>query len=245
MAPESRRPTARGRRPAGLETGLGYRFRDRSLLDRALTHSSRAHESGSESDNEKMEFLGDALLGFLISEALMERFPDLDEGGLSKFKAFLVSRTNLALTARGLGLGAHLKLGRTAEKGEGRSKDSLLANALEAILAAVHLDGGDRPARHLVRHLFGEQMQRLDRHEVERQDFKTSLQEALQADGRPTPRYQVESTEGPPHRPLFHVSLLVDGAVLARGRGKSKKEAEQRAARRALKRLGVAPPEPP
>jgi len=226
-----------GRDLARLQARLGHRFRRRALLERALTHSSYAHEEGTGPDNEALEFLGDAALGFLVSERLLARHRDMDEGGLSKFKAFLVSRQNLAAVARRLGLGAHLRLGRTAERGEGRTKDSLLADALEALIAAVHLDGGDGAARALVTRLFGQQIDALDRGEIEGQDYKTSLQEVLQAGGREAPRYRVESTEGPPHRPTFHVSLLVEARVLARGSGKSKKEAEQSAARLALRLL--------
>ncbi len=225
------------RHPSRLEGRLGHRFRDRALLERALTHSSFAHEGGGGADNEALEFLGDAVLGFLVAEALLARFPDMDEGGLSKFKAFLVSRPNLAETSRRLGLGAHLRLGKTAEKGEGRVKESLLADALEAVIAAVHLDGGDGASRGLIARLFGEQIEGLDRGEVERKDHKTSLQELMQSLGRPAPRYRVAATEGPPHRPTFHVSLLVEGEELARGKGGSKKEAEQRAARQAIRLL--------
>jgi ribonuclease-3 len=218
-----------------LETRLGHTFANRDLLKRALTHSSYAHEEGGGRDNEALEFLGDAVLGFLVAEALLARFPSMDEGGLSKLKAYLVSRPGLGAAARRLGLGGYLSLGRTAEQGEGRKNESLLADALEAVIAAVHLDGGETAARALVLRLFGSQMDRLDRGEVEGKDYKTRLQELLQARGRPAPRYRVESTEGPPHRPLFHVSLLVDGKELSRGRGGSKKEAEQHAARQALR----------
>ncbi len=227
----------RRRDPTRLEERLGHRFRDPLLLERALTHSSYAHEEAGGPDNEALEFLGDAVLGFLVAEALLARFPDTDEGGLSKFKAYLVSRANLALVARRLGLGAHLRLGKTAERGQGRTKESLLGDALEAIVAAVHLDAGDAATRGVVGRLFGDQIAGLDRLEVEGRDYKTTLQEALQAGGRPTPRYRVDATEGPPHRPVFHVSLIVDGSVLARGSGGSKKEAEQKAARQALKGL--------
>lgn len=220
-----------------LEARLGHRFRNAALCERALTHSSYAHEESGGADNEALEFLGDAILGFLIAESLLRRFPDMDEGGLSKFKAFLVNRPNLAAVARGIGLGPHLRLGKTAERGQGRVKESLLADALEAVIAAVHLDGGDDATRALVGRLFDEQIERLDRVEVEGQDFKTSLQEVLQASGRPTPRYRVQATEGPPHEPVFHVDLVVEGEVLARGSGGSKKEAEQRAARQALRAL--------
>ena len=221
-------------RASALEGRLRHRFRDRALLDRALTHSSFAHESGGGPDNEALEFLGDALLGFLIAEALCARFPSMDEGGLSKCKAFLVSRPSLAAVARELDLGAHLRLGKAAAKRDGRATESILADALEALLAAVHLDAGDAAARALVSRLFGPRMAGLDRAEVEKQDYKTALQEALQAGGRPTPRYRVGATEGPPHLPTFTVDLLVEGEVVARGRGGSKKEAEQKAARLAL-----------
>ncbi len=226
-----------GKDLADFETRLVHRFRDRSLLVRALTHSSHAHEEGGGPDNEALEFLGDAALGFFVAGALLKRFPASDEGGLSKLKAFLVSRPNLAAAARRLGLGAYLRLGKTAEKGHGRSKESLLADALEAVIAAVALDGGDASGRALIERLFGKQIDGLDRREIEKKDFKTAIQETLQARGRPTPRYRVAATEGPPHKPVFHVSLLVDGEELARGKGGSKKEAEQRAARLALRQL--------
>ena len=246
MIRKVRRPAAEPAAPHALQNRLGHDFKDPSLLLRALTHSSHVHESGEGADNEALEFLGDALLGFLIAEALLRLHPGMDEGGLSKFKAFLVSRANLAVTARRLGLGAHLRLGHTVEKGSGRSKESLLANTLEAVIAAVHLDGGDQAARRLVQQLFGAQLLVLDRREVEGKDFKTTLQERLQASGRPTPIYRVDATDGPPHQPRFHVSLLIDGELVARARGASKKEAEQRAAKRALRavpaRASTRPP---
>jgi ribonuclease-3 len=235
MAPEGGGESGKGRAAGRLETRLGYRFRDRDLLLRSLTHSSYANETGQGADNEALEFLGDAVLGFLVAEALLTRFPDMDEGGLSKFKAFLVSRSNLADIARRLHLGEHVRLGKAAQKGQGRDKGSILADTLEALVAAVHLDGGDGPARRIVEHLLGEQIAGLDRGEVERKDFKTRLQEALQALGRPTPRYRVDATEGPPHEPIFHVSVLIADEVVARGKGGTKKEAEQRAARLALR----------
>lgn len=220
-------------RERALEGRLGYRFRARPLLQRALTHSSWAHENRSAADNEPLEFLGDALLGFLIAEALFARFPDADEGTLSKMKAYLVSRGSLAQVAAEVDLGAHLRVGR-ASRVEGRARETLLADGFEAVVAAVHLDGGDEAARALVIRLFGPRMKGLDRAEAESQDAKTGLQEMLQAEGKPAPRYRVGATEGPPHRPTFHVDLLVEGAVVAKGEGGSKKEAEQKAARRAL-----------
>ena len=240
-APGTRDDRGRAVDLAGIERRLGYVFRDRSHLVRALTHSSHAHEESGGPDNESLEFLGDATLGYIVALALLERFPQMDEGGLSKFKAFLVSRPNLAAAARGIDLGAFLRLGKTAEKGQGRSKDSLLADALEAVIAAVLLDGGDASARGLVGRLFGAQIEGLSRGEVERKDYKTALQEWMQARGRPTPHYRVASTEGPPHDPTFRVSLSSDGRELARGRGRTKKEAEQRAARMALRLLARDP----
>ncbi len=220
-----------------LEERLGYSFADPDLLIRALTHSSYAHEGGGGPDNEALEFLGDAALGFLVAQALLKRFPGMDEGGLSKFKGYLVSGPNLAQVARRLGLGSHLRLGKTAEQGLVRSKESLLADSLEAVIAAVCLDGGDQAARAVVNRLFGAQIQGLSREEIEEKDFKTGLQELLQAGGRPAPRYKVMRTEGPAHSPTFHVGLVLDGKELARGKGQTKKEAEQRAARTALRLL--------
>jgi ribonuclease-3 len=216
-----------------LEGRLGYRFHARPLLLRALTHSSWAHENASAADNEPLEFLGDALLGFLIAEALFTRFPDADEGALSKMKAYLVSRGSLAQVAQEVDLGSHLRVGR-ASRAEGRARETLLADGFEAVVAAVHLDGGDAAARALVLRLFGPRMKGLDRAKAERQDAKTALQEMLQAEGKAAPRYRVGATEGPPHRPTFHVDLLVEETVVAKGEGGSKKEAEQKAARKAL-----------
>jgi ribonuclease-3 len=229
MAADRRAPLA------PLEDRLGHRFRDRALLRRALTHSSHANEAGGGPDNEALEFFGDALLGFLVAEALLGRFPGENEGALSKMKAYLVSRPVLAEVARDLDLGDHLMLGKAASRQEGGTRESILADAVEAVLAAVHLDGGDAASRGLVGRLFGPRMDGLDRATVEGRDYKTGLQESLQAAGRPTPCYRVAAIEGPPHRPVFDVEVLADGAVLARARGGNKKEAEQEAARLALR----------
>jgi ribonuclease-3 len=217
-----------------LQARLGHVFRDRALLDRALTHSSRAREQTGVADNEGLEFLGDALLGFLVAEALVARHPGMDEGGLSKLKAWLVSRPSLAAAARDLGLARCVRLGKSAARAALQASDSILADAFEAVLAAVHLDAGESAARGVVERVLGGRLRDLDRQEVERRDPKTALQEMLQAAGRPTPRYRVGKTEGPPHRPVFHVDLLVEGEVLAHGRGGTKKEAEQHAAEKAL-----------
>lgn len=218
-----------------LEKRLGHRFRDRALLLRALTHSSFANEVDSGPDNEAFEFFGDALLGFLVAEALLTRFPGENEGALSKMKAYLVSRRVLTEVGRDLGLGDCLRLGKTVARQEGGTRASTLADAVEAVLAAVHLDGGDTASRHLVGRLFGPRMDGLDRATVEGKDYKTGLQELMQAKGLATPRYRVAATEGPPHRPIFDIEVLADGKVMARARGGNKKEAEQEAARLALR----------
>jgi ribonuclease-3 len=218
-----------------LEAKLGHTFRDRAILERALTHSSRAREQAGGADNEGLEFLGDALLGFLVAESLFASHPDMDEGGLSKLKAYLVSRPSLAATARDLGLDRVVQVGKSAAKAALQANDSILADAFEAVLAAVHLDAGESAARQVLERVLGGRLRALDQDEVERRDPKTAFQEALQAAGRPTPSYRVGKTEGPAHRPVFHVDLVVEGEVLARGRGGTKKEAEQHAAERALK----------
>lgn len=241
MTPHRSRPRDEDdARLAELETRLGHAFRDRTLLRRALTHSSRAREQAGGTDNEGLEFLGDALLGFLVAEALFARHREMDEGGLSKLKAYLVSRPSLAAAARDLGLEQAVEVGKSAVRTGLQATDSVLADAFEAVLAAVHLDAGEAAARRVVERLLGRRLEALDRDEVERRDPKTLLQERLQAAGRPTPRYRVGKTEGPPHRPVFHVDLLVDGEVLAHGRGGTKKEAEQRAAQQALRSLNPA-----
>ena len=181
-----------------LETGLGHTFHDRRYLVRALTHSSYAHEESGGLDNEPLEFLGDAALGLFVAHALLQRFPGMDEGGLSKFKAFLVSRPNLASAARRIELGSFLRLGKTAEKGHGRTKESLLSDALEAVIASVLLDGGEGAARALVSRLFKAQIEGLSREEVEKKDFKTGLQELMQAGGRPTHATASPRSQGRP-----------------------------------------------
>jgi ribonuclease-3 len=227
--------------PGPLEARLGYRFRDGALLERALTHASRAHEGpGPGRHNEPLEFLGDAVLGAAIARALFDRFPDSDEGGLSRMKAFLVSRANLAAAARRLDLGPFLRLGRAAGAGQGRERDALLADTLEALIGAIHVDGGEAAARAVTDRLFGGQIAGLRLADVERRDHKTALQEWLQARGRPTPEYRVTATEGPAHRPVFLVGVVVEGREVARGRGGTKKEAEQKGARLALRRLRQA-----
>jgi ribonuclease-3 len=223
-----------------LQRAIGYRFRDRGLLEHALTHRSRAHEdvSGGVVDNESLEFLGDAVLGFLIADLLYRDFPGYDEGQKSKAKASVVSTAALARQAERLNLGAHLLLGRGEEKTGGRHKQALLADAYEALIAAVYLDGGIEQARAFVAREFAPLVSDLKaRGEPGAQDYKSELQERLQSANRGLPEYRLAATHGPDHRKQFEVDVVVGGETLARAIGASKKEAEQEGARIALDRL--------
>ncbi len=230
-----------------LQAAVGYRFRDRGLLEHALTHTSRAHEdvSGGVRDNESLEFLGDAVLGFLIADLLFQAFPDFDEGQKSKAKASLVSTAALARQAERVALGDHLILGRGEEKTGGRRKQALLADGYEALIAAIYLDGGLEQARAFVVRAFAPLMAQVrDRGEAA-PDHKSALQEFLQGADRPLPEYRLAGTVGPDHQKRFLVEVVVTGEALAKASGHSKKEAEQEAARLALSRLRGAPsPEP-
>src|SRR5712691_12197696 len=222
-----------------LQQAIGYRFRDRGLLEHAMTHTSRANEdvSGGVADNEVMEFLGDALLGFIIADVLFRDFPGFDEGQKSKAKAALVSTATLARQAERLQLGDHLLLGRGEEKTGGRRKQALLADGYEALIAAVYLDGGIEHARAVIVREFGASIDVARRHGVGGQDYKSGLQELVQARSQPLPEYRLIGTFGPDHEKRFEVEVLVAGESLARASGPSKKEAEQEAARLALSRF--------
>jgi len=226
-----------------LQQALGYRFRDRGLLEHAMTHTSRANEdvSGGVRDNESMEFLGDALLGFVIADMLFRDFPEFDEGEKSKTKASLVSTTALARQAERLGLGDHLLLGRGEEKTGGRRKQALLADGYEALIAAIYLDGGIEPARAFIMREFSPQLDEVHRHGVSAQDYKSTLQEWLQSRDLPLPEYRLAGSLGPDHRKLFEIDVMVRGERVASGSGPSKKEAEQDAARATLDKLRGSP----
>ena len=219
-----------------LQRAAGYRFRDLGLLEHAMTHTSRANEdvSGGVADNESLEFLGDAVLGFVIADVLFREFPEWDEGEKSKTKAGLVSTTTLARLAEQLGLGDHLLLGRGEEKTGGRRKQALLADGYEALIAAIYLDGGVEDVRVFIRRQFGGLLDEARQHGVIGQDFKSTLQELVQARNRPLPEYRVVGQLGPDHQKRFEVEVVVAGESLARASGPSKKEAEQEAARLAL-----------
>jgi ribonuclease-3 len=226
---------------AAFEERIGYTFLEREILIRALTHKSYSHEAknGSLRDNETYEFLGDSVLGFVIGDLLFHRFPDLDEGALSKMKAFLVSSNSLAEKARAYGMGEVLFLGVGEEKSGGRKKDSLLANLFEAMLAAVYLDGGIGPVRHLIERSFTPHLEAIDEDDLLFQDYKTALQERAQGSGLALPEYSVVEEVGPDHDKRFIVEVKV-GSLVTRGEGSSKKEAQQQAARHALRESSPA-----
>jgi ribonuclease-3 len=222
-----------------LQQAIGYRFRDRGLLEHALTHTSRANEdvSGGVVDNESMEFLGDALLGFVVADMLFRDFPRFDEGQKSKTKAAVVSTTTLAKQAERLRLGDHLLLGRGEEKTGGRRKQALLADTYEALLAAIYLDGGIEHARAFIVREFTPLLDDVRRDGVVGQDYKSALQEWLQSREMPLPDYRLVGSAGPDHRKQFEIEVVVRGDRLASATGASKKEAEQEAARTALEKL--------
>lgn len=218
---------------AALAERLGHRFAELELLDRALTHASRANESapGDRRDNEPLEFLGDAVLALAVSDLLHRRDPDGSEGRKSRLRARLVSAPSLARRAQALGLPALLLLGRGEEKTGGRAKTALWADAYEAVIAAVHLDGGFAAAQRFVEGELGGELQEAD---DASDDPKSRLQELLQGRGRALPRYSVLDEAGPSHRPRFRVECRLDDGSVTTGEGPSKKAAQQDAAARAL-----------
>src|SRR6266436_355718 len=231
-----------------FEERLGYKFSAGELLERALTHSSAVPElrsSGAEEavsamlprDNERLEFLGDAVLELLASEYLLGTFPEWSEGQLSKSRAGIVNASSLEAAARRLRLGEHLRLGRGEEKTGGREKQTLLADAFEAVLAGIYLDAGLGPSREVLRRVLFEQAleERGDR--IADSDRKSALQEFLQGRGRMPAEYRLTGESGPDHQKLFLIEVWVDGERMAEGEGATKKEAEQRAASSALEML--------
>jgi ribonuclease-3 len=225
---------------------LGYTFRDPARVLLALTHTSYSNENprAAPQHNERLEFLGDAVLDFVISDLLMERFPELPEGDLSKMRAALVSEGALASIARELELGGYLRMGRGEEQSGGRAKDSILSNALEALLAAIYLDGGGADGlaaiQGVVHGLFAP---RLGDSGLPRplEDFKTELQERVQSRYKDTVRYVIIQEAGPDHNKQFEAAVLFRNRELGRGAGRSKKQAEQNAARLALRQLAAEP----
>ncbi|HKN37458.1 MAG TPA: ribonuclease III [Terriglobales bacterium] len=248
---------------SALEETLGYRFRHPELIQQALTHSSQAREmetahpgvAARMGDNEQLEFLGDAVLALVTSQELFQRFPGFQEGELSKLRAHLVSERHLIRVAQQLELGHYIRLGRGEEKSGGRSKTALLVDALEAILAAMYLDAGLELTRQLVlRWIVTPELERMDLEgsaALPITDFKSALQEALQAKGCPQPSYLLVKEEGPEHNKLFTVEVRLrppgsqsKAEVVGRATGSTKKRAEQDAARQVLEHLSTEA-EPP
>jgi ribonuclease-3 len=226
-----------------LQSSLAYRFQKSALIEEALTHKSYVNEQKTAAGphNERLEFLGDAALSLIISERLASMLPESSEGALSKFKARMVSETVLAEVGRRVKLGSCLRLGRGEELSNGRAKDSLLADALEAVIAAVYLDGGLDAARHVVVRLFAEELAQVARqqHRPGADDYKTQFQEWCQRHFDSLPQYVIVRESGPDHDKLFEVEVSVGGEPVGRGVGHSKKEAEQLAARQALQQAGA------
>jgi ribonuclease III len=227
-----------------LERRIGYRFKDRGMLEHALTHRSRVHEdaSGGVFDNESMEFLGDSVLGFVIAAMLFREFPQHNEGQKSKLKASLVSAASLARLGERLGIGEFLILGRGEEKTGGRRKHAIIADCYEALIAAIYLDGGTEAAEKFIAREFATLIEEAKRTGAEASftdDWKSALQEYLQSGGRGLPVYRLAAEVGPDHRKSFVVEVMVDGEAVAKAEGRSKKEAAQLAARAALERLSA------
>jgi len=232
------------REPEALEEALGYQFENRELLARAFTHRSSVYEktsSAAASDNEQLEFLGDSILGFVVSDALVAANPEYPEGRLSKFKAQLVSASHLHKVAARLRLGDYLLLGRGEEMSGGREKKALLANAVEALIAALYLDGGMEPARRFIlQHVIGEAEP--SNEAALATDYKSALQEVAQSRKLPQPRYAIVEERGPEHAKTFLVEVRVGRDWVSRAEGLSKKSAGQKAAQEILRQLAESAP---
>jgi ribonuclease-3 len=222
---------------SGLEDRLSYRFRDPTLLQQALTHKSFAYEAGTEAHNESMEFLGDAVLGFLVTDFIYHFFPSLTEGRKSKIKAYLVSSRTLSAIALEIGIPQFLRLGKGEEKTGGRHKKALAANALEAVVAAMYLDAGIEQVRRFLSPLYQTLLVEIREGRAVVEDPKTALQEYLQARNLESARYSVTAETGPEHRKTFHVEVQVGQRKLGEASGTTKKKAELQAAEAALAKL--------
>jgi ribonuclease-3 len=218
-----------------LEEKLGYTFQNRSLLENALTHSSCANESrGKLQSNERLEFLGDSILGMVVADHLYRNHPDLPEGELTRTRAALVCEESLVVVAEELGLGQYLRLGKGEEAGGGRHRPSIRADAVEAVLAAVYLDGGIGSARKIIqKYILSREVTGL----TKPRDYKTALQELVQRESGQVLRYRLTGEEGPDHNKRFFMAVDLNGSAIGSGTGRSKKEAEQMAAKAAIQTL--------
>ena len=243
--PDSPSGGGRARNSASL---LGFQFRDPSLLERAFVHRSycNEHELEASESYERMEFLGDAVLGLVISDLLYQQFPEADEGQLTKARASLVKGRVLAGVARRLGLGEMLKVGHGVEASGDRDKDKVLAATLEAVIAAVYLDQGLEAARQFVSRHMSAELTDISQRKVPPENPKSKLQELLQGHGLPTPSYRLTGRAGPDHNPVFCVEAVVGERIIGQGEGGRKSEAERSAAEAALEVLqsGKLPWEP-
>ncbi|HDH99804.1 MAG: ribonuclease III [Candidatus Latescibacterota bacterium] len=233
-----RRTDPRKERLRALQTLIGYKFKDERLLVQALSHRSYAYELGRSGvdSNERLEFLGDAVLNMVVADYLYRKFEEEREGALTQMKSTMVSKRVLARMAKEIGLGEYIMLGESEEASGGRERTSILGDAYEALVGAIYLDGGMRPVRKfLKRHLLHDMHGVLSDEELK--NYKSALLELAQREGWGHPVYELQGEEGPDHRKLFTVEVKVKGQVYGVGQGRSKKRAEQMAAREALKRL--------
>ncbi len=225
-----------------IQKNIGYTFNNERLLVNAVVHSSFAHEHKNSglSHNERLEFLGDAVLSLVICDYLMDKYPHYREGDLSAIKSYLVSEQVLAYVASEIDLGSYLLLGKGEEQTQGRRKSSLLANVLEALIAAIYLDGGLEAARQFIIKQFRRQLEKTHT-QGSFADYKSLLQKYTQAKFNCCPKYELVAQNGPAHNRTFEVELIINGQRLAYGQGKSKKEAEIRAAKKAVEDLKQQP----
>ncbi len=220
-----------------LENKLNYKFNNIELLKNALIHSSYANEvRGNTHSNERLEFLGDSVLSIIVSEHIYNKFPNMPEGELTRMRASLVCEKSLYAFSRELGFGEYLKLGKGEDKNGGRERESILADAFEAVLAAIYLDGGMSAAK---KHIMNTVLRDLKHHEDDSfKDYKTTLQEIIQRNPEESVSYILTDESGPDHNKLFTVEVHLNSNVIGKGSGKSKKQAEQMAARQALELMG-------
>lgn len=219
-----------------LEEKIGYSFRDRSLLENALTHSSYAneHRAAGVPSNERLEFLGDSILGLVVADHLYRTRPDLPEGDLTRIRAALVCEGSLVQVAQALDLGSYLKLGKGEDHGGGRARPSIQADAVEAVLAAIYLDGGIGSVRKVIQaQILSRELASL----AKPRDYKTALQELVQRESGQVLQYRLTGEEGPDHDKRFFIQVTLNGQPLGAGSGRSKKEAEQMAAQAAIAAL--------
>lgn len=222
-----------------IEKKIGYEFKNKEILFQALTHSSYAYENhqNNRADNEVLEFLGDSVLGLIIADFLCASYPDLSEGELSKLKSAAVSTSSLSNFAKKISLDKQIWLGKGEEKSGGRRKNTILAGAFEALIAAVYIDGGLKEATKFIGFHLKSLFEKIDVKKFFINNYKSALQEFFQRENLPSPVYKTITTKGPDHKKIFHVEVFSEDKSLAKAKGHSKKNAEKKAAQKALKNL--------